>query len=85
MIAAGFDGGMPKRRETESGFRRTPAQQQSLEQTRAAAQALAAKQAQPSTPEPTRETVGAGARQPQAQPRSVQFDDDDLDVPDFLK
>ena len=46
VIAAGFDGGMPKRRESESGFRRTPQQQQSQEQTRAAAQALAAKQAE---------------------------------------
>ena len=46
VIAAGFDGGMPKRRESESGFRRTPQQQQSQEQTRAAAQALAAKKAE---------------------------------------
>ena len=85
VIAAGFDGGMPKRRESESGFRRTPQQQQSQEQTRAAAQALAAKQAEAEAKEPEREPVGAGARQPQAQPRPMQFDDDDLDVPDFLK
>ena len=66
VIAAGFDGGMPKRRESESGFRRTPQQQQSQEQTRAAAQALAAKKAE--APEPEREPVGAGARQqPKAQ------------------
>ncbi len=89
VIAAGFDGGMPKRRESESGFRRTPAQQQTQEQTRAAAQALAAKRSEAPQPakEPEREPVGAGARQPQApaQPRQLQFDDDDLDVPDFLK
>ena len=94
VIAAGFDGGMPKRRESESGFRRTPAQQQSQEQTKAAAAALAAQKTGAATTEPARETVGAGARQaqaqpqgqqPQAQPRTVQFEDDDLDVPDFLK
>src|SRR4029078_3425021 len=38
VIAAGFDGGMPKRREHDSGLRR-PKPQQSQEQTRAAAQA----------------------------------------------
>jgi cell division protein FtsZ len=75
---------MPKRRETESGFRRTPQQQQSQEQTRAAAQALAAKKSE-AAKEPEHATVGAGVRQPQAQPRPPQFDDDDLDVPDFLK
>ena len=32
---------------------------------------------------PEREPVGAAARPPQ--PRPMQFDDDDLDVPDFLK
>ena len=70
VIAAGFDGGMPKRRESESGFRRTPQQQQTQEQTRAAAQALAAKQAEPKEPE--REPVGrrcpsaAGAAAPDA-------------------
>jgi cell division protein FtsZ len=90
VIAAGFDGGMPKRRETESGFRRTPQQQQSQEQTRAAAQALAAKKTEADR-EPERESVGAGARQqPQQQQPApakpqLQFDDDDLDVPDFLK
>jgi cell division protein FtsZ len=79
VIAAGFDGGMPKRRETESGFRRTP--QQTQEQTRAAAQALAAKKAD----EQEREPVTAGVPQ-QTTPRpQLQFDDDDLDVPDFLK
>src|SRR5262252_7294509 len=42
VIAAGFDGGMPKRREHESGLRRTQPQQ-TQEQTRAAAQALASR------------------------------------------
>jgi cell division protein FtsZ len=85
VIAAGFDGGMPKRRESESGFRRTP--QQSQEQTRAAAQALAAKKAEKAEekqPEPEREVVGVTAR-PQDERPQLRFDDDDLDVPDFLK
>ena len=83
VIAAGFDGGMPKRRETESGFRRTPQQQQSQEQTRAAAQALAAKKSEQAK-EPEHATVGAGARQQTPTPKP-QFGDDDLDIPDFLK
>jgi cell division protein FtsZ len=82
VIAAGFDGGMPKRRESESGFRRTP--QQTQEQTRAAAQALAAKKAEEQDREPEREVVGVAAR-PQPERPQLQFDDDDLDVPDFLK
>ena len=41
VIAAGFDGGQPKRRDHESGFKRTQAQQ-TQEETRRAAQALAA-------------------------------------------
>jgi cell division protein FtsZ len=88
VIAAGFDGGMPKRRDSESGFRRTPAQQQTQEETKAAAQALAAKKAGATAPAPQPEPVGAAAR-PQPAGASarppMQFDDDDLDVPDFLK
>jgi cell division protein FtsZ len=87
VIAAGFDGGMPKRRESESGFRRPPVQQQTQEQTRAAAQALAAKkdEGEPAVAEKDteREPVNAGVRPQQRPP--LQFDDDDLDVPDFLK
>src|SRR5262249_29692527 len=48
VIAAGFDGGMPKRREHESGLRR-PQPQQTQEQTRAAAQALASQKAEQPT------------------------------------
>src|SRR3954449_4971479 len=87
VIAAGFDGGMPKRREHDGGLRRNqPQPQQTQEQTRAAAEALAAKKAGASTAdeqEPEREPVGAGVRPPQRP--QLQFDDDDLDVPDFLK
>jgi cell division protein FtsZ len=87
VIAAGFDGGMPKRRENESALRRTPQPAQTQEQTRAAAQALAAQKAeQPAGPsEEERESVPAGARQEHQQRPARQFDDDDLDVPDFLK
>jgi cell division protein FtsZ len=87
VIAAGFDGGMPKRREHESGLRRNQPQQ-TQEQTRQAAQALAAKKAErPATePEGERESVTAGARpQAPATRPQLEFDDDDLDVPDFLK
>src|ERR671917_1298590 len=45
VIAAGFDGGQPKRRDAESGFKRTQAQQ-TQEETRKAAQALAAEKAE---------------------------------------
>jgi cell division protein FtsZ len=88
VIAAGFDGGMPKRREHESGLRRNPqpVPQQTQEQTREAAKALAAqKTEQPAAePEGEREAVTAGAR-PRPERPALQFDDDDLDVPDFVK
>jgi len=114
VIAAGFEGGRPKRRDEGQSLRPRPAAQpQSQEETRAAARALAeqrraeqtgsaprrepvtvgapvgqsgqsyAQQAEQSRPEPTpaperpvapRATSGWGAR-----------DDDELDVPDFLK
>jgi cell division protein FtsZ len=97
VIAAGFDGGQPKRRDHESGFKRTQAQQ-SQEETRRAAQALAAEKGkddgahQEARPQP----VGAGAQRQQSgspapapaaprETRPMQFDDDDLDIPDFLK
>ena len=54
VIAAGFDGGQPKRRDAESGFKRTQAQQ-SQEETRRAAQALAVREGQ------DRERSGGGA------------------------
>jgi len=118
VIAAGFDGGMPKRRDSHSGLRRDPVPQQTQQDTRAAARGGAAP-LQPSAPAPSPEPVaatslrpaagspagaptgnsgpgrqpervgapvhtGAGEQQP-APRRPVQFDDDDLDVPDFLK
>jgi cell division protein FtsZ len=105
VIAAGFDGGMPKRRDEGTVLRRQPPPQQTQEQTRAAAQQLATQrkpepqQAESRPVEPVRqpEPVAVGAQReaqqqeqqatppPARQPRQVQFDDDDLDVPDFLK
>jgi cell division protein FtsZ len=96
VIAAGFDGGMPKRRH-EGTVLRSQAQQSQAE-TRAAAEALAASRStsersatQPATagaPEPaSARSAGESSSEqaPKPQPRQVQFDDDDLDVPDFLK
>ncbi|MGZ4471404.1 MAG: cell division protein FtsZ [Nocardioidaceae bacterium] len=134
VIAAGFDGGMPKRAH---GLRREPAPQQTQAETRAAVQSggttpqaapvsrpapAPAENGQPSgrplagspvgsaRPEATgqaersyqgnsgnpgnqgergeREQAGQARPAPQQAPRpqrQVQFDDDELDVPDFLK
>ena len=107
VIAAGFDGGMPKRRDEGTVLRRTPAPQQTQEQTRNVAQSLVnqrpsvlqqsrednERSAEQPAEQPVRQPqpVPVGAQksespaQPPRQPRQVQFDDDDLDVPDFLK
>jgi cell division protein FtsZ len=68
VIAAGFEGGRPKRRDEGSGLRRTPASQQTQEETRAAARAVAEQRrgdapAQPATPAREPVTVGAQAAQ----------------------
>jgi len=95
VIAAGFEGGRPKRRDEGSGLRRTPVSQptQTQEETRAAARAVGEQRrgdspAQSPAQSPAREPVTVGAQQRPAQPprptRQVDFDDD-LDVPDFLK
>ncbi|GAB3035833.1 cell division protein FtsZ [Nocardioides flavus (ex Wang et al. 2016)] len=112
VIAAGFDGGMPKRRSDGNVLRQgQPAQTQ--EQTRAAAQQIASKPTSPARsespasgtttfapsspqqpaqqPAPSQSSQSSQSSQPAQQPvqarpaRQVQFDDDDLDVPDFLK
>jgi cell division protein FtsZ len=106
VIAAGFDGGMPKRRSDGNVLRHNqPAQTQ--EQTREAAQKLASQAPArsesgssspatttfaPSAPQaPAQQSGPSQPAQPAQQPaaprpaRQVQFDDDDLDVPDFLK
>ena len=111
VIAAGFEGGRPKRREESHGLRPRPTQAaQSQEETRAAARALAEQRtpasASSSEPAPAvrKEPVPVGAArsapsaggapasrpgQPAQRPMAPQtqrgFDDDELDVPDFLK
>ena len=110
VIAAGFDGGMPKRREGVNALRRDPVPAQSQAETRVAAQAAAnrAPQSTPAPaagdgarPQPSRQVQPASATtatqqaapaqpaqpaQPRpAQPRPAALDDDELDVPDFLK
>ena len=142
VIAAGFDGGMPKRRDEGTVLRRQTAPQQTQQETRNAAQALSSNEqrGQASSPQstqrpepqfrpsqapqpsqqsnqqpgqqpgqqfeqqrrPAAQPAGQpGQRNPQSGPagqpdqsstppparptRQVQFDDDDLDIPDFLK
>jgi cell division protein FtsZ len=121
VIAAGFDGGMPKRRDNGTVLRRETAPQQSQAETRAAARPVPSQPAEQrpaatpvgsaSTGRPTAGSPAAPSRQPEhqpaaarsgyqpmnpserpapaqqppRQPRQVQFDDDELDVPDFLK
>jgi cell division protein FtsZ len=112
VIAAGFDGGMPKRRDSGSVLRREPARPAPVE-ARPESGYAAPSPAPQRVPEPVGSTsasrpttgspvnpsrfepepVGAGSRSTGATaagqappPRSRQvFDDDDLDVPDFLK
>ena len=108
VIAAGFDGGMPKRRSDGNVLRQgQPAQSQ--DETRAAAQQIATRapaqprgesdrpatttfapsqpqQGQPSTQAPPQPRPAVHpAPAPSRPARQVQFEDDDLDVPDFLK
>jgi cell division protein FtsZ len=113
VIAAGFDGGMPKRRSDGNVLRQgQPAQSQ--DETRAAAQQIATRapaqqrsestsdrpatttfapsqpqQGQPSTQAPSQPSQQSTQSTQQPAPsrpaRQVQFEDDDLDVPDFLK
>ncbi|WP_181310652.1 cell division protein FtsZ [Nocardioides campestrisoli] len=111
VIAAGFDGGMPKRRENSSGFNRptvqAPKERPSLqgsaerETVRAqsggqagAAQSRGSERAPEARPSQERQApaqsrpVAAQQAAPAERPRpsrQVEFDDDDLDIPDFLK
>jgi cell division protein FtsZ len=85
VIAAGFDGGTPKRAQEGSVLRRTtPTQTQA--QTRAAAAAVAAQRQEDRQGSMEKEKVAVTtATTPRPAPKPMQFDDDDLDVPDFLK
>jgi cell division protein FtsZ len=101
VIAAGFEGGRPKRRDEGHGLRPRPAQKpQSQEETLAAARAIADQRKTPvgERPSETREPVpvgasvsgratssGASVPRQGAPATRPSFDDDELDVPDFLK
>ncbi len=112
VIAAGFEGGRPKRREEGHNLRprttQAPQKPQSQQETLAAARALAEQRRASEQPaQPRREPVTVGAQRPlggssspaqqsghqggqpvgQAPVQSSRptFDDDELDVPDFLK
>ncbi len=91
VIAAGFDGGTPKRREEGSGLRRNAQQ----EQTRNADAVARRESGQEPAPAPQAEQRTAEQRPAEQRPAvpvgsrpasaPVDFDDDDLDIPDFLK
>ncbi|TQL69219.1 cell division protein FtsZ [Nocardioides albertanoniae] len=109
VIAAGFDGGMPKRREGQSGLGtvqgRATTQQKSAGngENASVATAVATRRAEeseetnetpaapPAQPAPTTPPPAAPPAEPAPAPApkkpapSVQFNDDELDVPDFLK
>ena len=98
VIAAGFDGGMPKRRDEGNVLRREPpAADPGADPSRPPSRSRRRRRRQRAS-----DRAGAGRRrrsgrraaiarrcqptqQPPRRPRQVQFDDDDLDVPDFLK
>jgi len=97
VIAAGFEGGRPKRREEATGLRRPEPRPQTQEETKAAAAAISQQRrsAQADQPQPAREPVTVGVtrtspRPPTTRPASAPVGassstEDDLDVPDFLK
>ena len=88
VIAAGFEGGRPKRREEAPSLRRpAPQPPQTQEETRAAARALAEERAHKDAGHregDRKEPVTVGASTPAPGRKAPTFDDD-LDVPDFLK
>jgi cell division protein FtsZ len=97
VIAAGFDGGMPKRREAAHLARREPVPAQSQADTRAGVGSLrrepapAAPAGRPQFGAPAPAGRPSETARPQSTPpapvratRPASMDDD-LDVPDFLK
>ena len=90
VIAAGFDGGTPKRRDEGTVLRREPKPVQTQEETRAAVAAAVAQRREAPAPvaqaqAPSAPSQAPSAAAPRPAPRRVEFDDDELDVPDFLK
>ncbi|UDY22484.1 cell division protein FtsZ [Nocardioides sp. Kera G14] len=83
VIAAGFDGGEPKKIGEATNLRRPPVQAQTQEETRAAVAAAVAARQEAAVAAPAAPTHTPAA--PATPAPSVTFADDDLDVPDFLK
>ena len=90
VIAAGFDGGMPKRAPRGLGAAPRPSRSRPRPRPGAAAarrerrrRPRRPRRRSPPAPPPTPRRRRRRRRQPA--PRPMQFDDDDLDVPDFLK
>ena len=83
VIAAGFDGGMPKRRDEGTVLRREP--KAAPRPPRRPGRRHG--EGPPPAPQPAaqRGAQAAASAAPKPAPPQVQFDDDDLDVPDFLK
>nr|MBA2445766.1 cell division protein FtsZ [Nocardioidaceae bacterium] len=94
VIAAGFDGGMPKRRDqSQPALRREGAGATAVppelpRQGQQQPQQQQPQQPQPRQPQPAQSSApmpASSAPAPSRQPRAIPFDDNDLDVPDFLK
>uniref|UniRef100_UPI00345DE214 cell division protein FtsZ n=1 Tax=Nocardioides sp. TaxID=35761 RepID=UPI00345DE214 len=85
VIAAGFDGGTPKRRDEGTVLRREPKPVQTQEETRAAVAAAVAQRQEAPAPTPAPAVQASAPAPARPAPRRVEFDDDELDVPDFLK
>jgi cell division protein FtsZ len=84
VIAAGFDGGMPKRRDQSQPALRRDAKDPM--QNPPAAGAAKAETSAETAPAKESKPATKAAASPQRQPRPIAFDDnEDLDVPDFLK
>ncbi|MBS43153.1 MAG: cell division protein FtsZ [Nocardioides sp.] len=91
VIAAGFDGGLPKKRDDQPALRGR-SQQAQAPAREAAPAAVAARPAEKPAERPAERPARAEAPRPAAEPvrkptapDPTSFDDDDLDIPDFLK
>ena len=85
VIAAGFDGGLPKKREEGSVLGRPARPQQTQEEMRAAVAAVATRRAEEREVTPERSAAPVQQEQPAPAPaptpaQPMKFDDDDLDV-----
>jgi cell division protein FtsZ len=91
VIAAGFDGGQPKKRDEGTVVRRDNAPAARQQPTNNAGQIAQSRPSAPAPQQPAPVQHQAPAQQQapvqpvQPSRPAVQFEDDDLDVPDFLK